>query len=139
MNATNLAPQEAPRLEQRPLGELLGQLTRDLSLLVQQEVSLAKREANEKLRQVGKSLASLAIGGVVLHVGALPLTAAITLLLAEALPAWLAALIVGVAISAVGAVLLQKGKQSLQQLDLKPEQLSENVKRDVDAIKEAVR
>jgi hypothetical protein len=55
------------------------------------------------------------------------------------LPAWAAATAVGVALSALGALLLLRGKARLARLDLKPEKALESVRRDVDAVQEAAR
>ena len=125
--------------EERPLAELIGQLSQDVSQLVRQEVELAKREAGEKLRGFWAGASSAAVGGVICHVGALALTAGLILLLAQAVSGWLAALIVGVVYSAIGAVLLRRGTTRLHELRLAPEQTTASLRDDVEAIKEAVR
>jgi Putative Actinobacterial Holin-X, holin superfamily III len=126
-----------PVVEERSLGELVSQLTRDVSLLVRQEVELTKREVGEKLRSLWAGGSSAAAGGVICHIGALAVTAALILLLAEATPAWLAALIVGVVYFAVGGVLLRRGTARLHDVQLEPVETTERLKRDVEAIKEA--
>lgn len=126
-----------PAAAERPLTEVVTQLSKDLSLLVRQEVGLAKREAAEKLRALLSGVASAAIGGLILHIGALALTAALILLLGQAVPAWLAALIVGVVYVALGALLLRQGTSRLREVRLEPEKSAENLKRDVEAIKHA--
>jgi hypothetical protein len=126
-------------IEERPLRDLLRQLSRDGSLLVQQEVALARRELADKAGRLQRELAALALGGVVLFVGVVTLCAALVLSLALVLPAWLAAAAVGVAISGLGALLLLRGKVRLARLDLKPERALESVQRDVAAVQEATR
>lgn len=127
-----------PALEERPLSELIAQLSRDGSQLVQQEMALAKRELAEKAGKAGRQLGALALGGGVLLLAAFSLTAALILLLAQWLPTWLAALIVGALLAAVGAALALRAKKELGQLDPVPRQAAESVQRDVRAIKEAV-
>ena len=83
--------------QERSVGELFGQLTQDLSLLVRQETQLAKTEIQEKISRASRDLVALATGGVVALVGGLALTAAVILLLVDpvGLEPWLAALLVG--------------------------------------------
>jgi VIT1/CCC1 family predicted Fe2+/Mn2+ transporter len=125
--------------EQRSLKELLANLSNDASQLFRQEVALAKAELDEKLSRVKKDVAALAIGGGVLVVGALTLVAAIVLVLAEAMPAWVAALLVGVALAAVGAWLTNKGKRDIQSVDFKPAKSIDSIRTDLRTMKEAVR
>ncbi|HEU4474495.1 MAG TPA: phage holin family protein, partial [Gemmatimonadales bacterium] len=79
--------------QERSVGELFGQLTQDLSLLVRQETQLAKVEIQEKISRASRDLASLAAGGVVALVGGFALVTAIILLLVDpiGLEPWLAA------------------------------------------------
>jgi Flp pilus assembly protein TadB len=125
-------------LEERSLRSLIGQLSRDGSLLVQQEMALAKQELTEKASALAKSGAALAVGGLVLYAGLLAIVAAIVLGLALVLPAWVSALLVGVLFAATGAVLLLRGKKGLADLDLKPSKTAASVKRDIETMKEAI-
>jgi hypothetical protein len=125
--------------EDQPLREIIGQLSRDGSLLVKQEIALAKLELSEKAARFRTQATVIAAGGIALYTGALALVAGLILLLALAMPAWASALLVGTAIATVGAVLLLRGKNNLEKLDLKPDQTVTNVRQDVDAIKEAAR
>jgi hypothetical protein len=124
-------------LEERPLRELVSTLARDTSELLEKEVALAKQEAKEKVDEIQTHLLSLSTGAMVMHVGLLAVVAALILLLAQTLPDWVAALLVGAVFCLVGGVMFWRGKEKLQQTDLKPEKTTESVKRDVKAIKEA--
>lgn len=126
-------------LREKPLSELLPQLTRDITLLAQQEIALAKQEAADKLDVVKAEAVGLTLGAVLLHSGLLALVAAAVMLLATFLPAWLAALISGGALAAAGAALLLRGKTRLSELELGPKLVIQNVERDVSAIKEAAK
>lgn len=125
--------------DQRSLRELLTNFSNDASQLVRQEVALAKAEIDEKLSRLKKDVAAMAVGGAVLAVGGLCLVAALVLLLDLALPAWIAALLVGAALCGVGAWLTMRAKRDIQGVELKPEQSMHSLKTDFRTMKEAVR
>jgi hypothetical protein len=135
----SLGDLERAKLREQPLPELISQLSSDLTLLVRQEIALAKREAEDKLRLVKAEALAVSIGGVLLHVGLLVLVAAGVLALAEVLPAWAAALIVGGVLAVAGVVLLAQAKARLAEWDPTPKEALRSLERDVDAVKEAVR
>jgi len=124
--------------QERSIGELFGQLTQDLSLLVRQETQLAKTEIQEKISRASRDLVALAAGGIVALIGGFALAAAIILLLVDpvGLEPWLAALLVGVLLAGGGYVMLQKGLRDLKTVDPAPRRTVESVKEDIQAIKE---
>jgi Putative Actinobacterial Holin-X, holin superfamily III len=124
-------------LEERPLRELISRLARDASHLVEQELALAKQEVREKADDVQAKLVAASLGVAVLHVGLLAIVAALILLLAEALPSWGAAFLVGALCCIVGGVMFSRSKQQIEQTNLKPVKTIDSVERDVKAIKEA--
>jgi cbb3-type cytochrome oxidase subunit 3 len=115
------------------LGEVARDLTRDLSLLVRQEVQLAKAEMAEKGRVAAPGVGMIggATGAALLAGGAL--TAAAILALAIFLPEWLSALIVGAVLAVVAYVLVKRGKERVAEAGAPiPEQTIETVKEDVE-------
>jgi putative superfamily III holin-X len=124
--------------QERSIGELFGQLTQDLSLLVRQETQLAKTEIQEKISRASRDLVALAAGGIVVLIGGFALAAAIILLLVDpvGLEPWVAALLVGVLLAGGGYVMLQKGLRDLKTVDPAPRRTVESVKEDIQAIKE---
>jgi len=124
--------------QERSIGELFGQLTQDISLLVRQETQLAKTEIQEKISRASRDLVALAAGGIVALIGGFALAAAIILLLVDpvGLEPWLAALLVGVLLAGGGYVMLQKGLRDLKTVDPAPRRTVESVKEDIQAIKE---
>ena len=124
--------------EDRSIGDLFGQLTQDLSLLVRQETQLAKTEIQAKVARAARDLTALAAGGVVALIGGLALTAAIILLLIEpvGLQPWLAALIVAVVFGGGGYMMLQGGLRDLKNLDPTPRRTVESIKEDIQIAKE---
>ena len=124
--------------QERSIGELFGQLTQDLSLLVRQETQLAKTEIQEKISRASRDLVALAAGGIVALIGGFALAAAIILLLVDpvGLEPWVAALLVGVLLAGGGYAMLQKGLRDLKTMDPAPRRTVESVKEDIQAIKE---
>jgi hypothetical protein len=101
-------------MNDRPVSELMKDLSDQTTTLVRQEIELAKAEMAVKGKQVG--IGAGAFGGAALvglyAVGAL--TAAAVLALSTAVDGWLAALIVGVVYAAVAGVLALVGKNKAQ-------------------------
>ncbi len=124
--------------EERSIGELFGELSQDMGLLVRQEAQLAKTEMQAKLSKVTTDLVSLAAGGTVALVGGLALTAFLILLLIDpiGLKPWLSALIVGVVLGIVGWMMLQRGLKNLKQTDPTPRRTVDTLKDDIEWAKE---
>lgn len=123
--------------EDRTLGELLGQLSEDMTLLVRQEMALAKAELSDKASRAGKQATSIGTGALVAYLGALSLVAALVLGLIEiGIAPWLSALIVGVAFAVIGYVMLRSGAERLKDIDPKPERTVQTLKDDVQWAKE---
>ena len=117
----------------QPLGEVARDLTRDLSLLVRQEVELAKAEMAQKGRIAAPGLGMLGGAGVVALAAAGALTAFLILVLAIFLPEWLSALIVGAVLAGIAFVLARQGKERVEEAGKPvPEQTIETVKEDVE-------
>ena len=106
--------EQQTQLEDRPIGELVRQLSDQTTTLVRQEIELAKAEMTAKGKQVG--MGAGAFGGAGLFglyaVGAI--TACLILALSTAVAGWLAALIVGVVYAAIAGVLALVGKKKTQ-------------------------
>ena len=120
------------------LGSLFGDLTRDMSRLVRQEVNLATTEMSHKASRVGREVAFLAVGSLIAYAGLLALIAAAIFLLAEVMPWWVAALVVGIAVAAIGAVLVMRGLKALKEAQLAPKETIQTLKDDVAWAKEQV-
>jgi hypothetical protein len=124
--------------EDRSIGELFGQLTQDMTLLVRQELQLARSEMSEKISRVTSNLISVLAGGFVAYIGALALVAALILglhELAEISP-WVSALIVGALFAIAGYAMLNRGLKELKRVDLAPRRTVESLKDDVQWAKE---
>ena len=130
-----------PELRQeRSIGELFGQLSQDMTLLVRQEVQLARAEMSDKLSRLGANLVSVIAGGFVAYVGALALVAALILGLRDLanISPWVSALIVGAVLAIAGYAMLRRGVAELKRVELAPRRTVENIKDDVQSIREDV-
>jgi sporulation protein YlmC with PRC-barrel domain len=122
---------------ERPIGDLLKQVKEEGSTLVGQEIKLAKAEMTGKVKDVGIGAGMFGGAGYVAHLASLALMLTIIFALAEAMPAWLAALIVTVLYAAVAAGLGLTAKKRIQQAGPPiPEQTVESVKQTIETVKE---
>jgi len=117
--------------EDRSLGELFGDLSREISSLVRQEMTLAKTEMSQKLARAGKDVALIAMGALLAHAALLAFVAGLAIILDKIVPLWAAPLLAGIIVAAIGAALIMKGINSLKQEDLVPRQTIESLKEDV--------
>ena len=125
--------------DERSLGDLFGDLARDMGTLVSQEMTLARTELTDKASRVGKDVAFLAAGGLVAYAGLLAIIAAAIVLLADlGVPLWVSALIVGVVVAVVGYLLVQRGISALKRQDLTPHQTIQSIKEDTQWAKEQI-
>jgi hypothetical protein len=119
-------------------GELVKQLSEQVSRLVRDELRLAQLEMTRKGKKAGLGIGMLGGGGLVALYGVGCLLAAAIIGLATAVAAWLAALIVGVVLLVVAGISALAGKGQLGKATPPvPAQTVESVKADVEEIKES--
>jgi Putative Actinobacterial Holin-X, holin superfamily III/PUCC protein len=126
-------------MENRPLGDLFGDLASDMSNLVRQEVALAKLEVTQKAKYLGRNVGYLVVGGAVAYAGMLAVIAAIIMLLDKVMPAWGAALLVGVVVAGIAWLMIGKALTALQQADLTPRETVETLKEDATWAKQQIK
>ncbi|GGR62933.1 membrane protein [Nocardioides luteus] len=118
------------------MGELVSRLSEEMSSLVRGEMELARLELTEKAKHAGKGAGAFGGAGLVALYGLGVLIATAILALALVMDAWLAALIVGVVLLVIAGVMAMVGKKQVSEgTPMKPERATENVKRDVEAVK----
>jgi hypothetical protein len=128
------------RKDERSLGELFGDLARDMGALVRQEVQLATTEMTHKASRAAQDVAIIAVGGLVAYAGLLAMLAAVIVGLAVAgFGWWQAALLVGVVVAIVGALLTQRGIAALKHADLAPRKTMETLKEDTQWAKDRMK
>jgi len=122
--------------DERSLGELFGELARETGTLVRQEVELARTEMTGKVSRAGRGAAMVGAGGAVAYAGFLVLAAAVVALLVEmGLDLWIAALIVGIVLAAVGGLLAYQGQNTIKRTSLAPERTVQTLKDDAEWVR----
>lgn len=117
-------------------GDLVSQLSTEISTLVRDELRLAQVEVTDKAKHAGIGVGMFGAAGVLALYGGGVLIAAAVLALALVLDAWLAAVIVGVVLLAVAGIVALRGKSQVSQAAPPvPTQAVENVKADIDAVR----
>lgn len=129
-------PESRPTAD-APIGELLSQLSSQTSRLVRDEMRLAQKEFQDSARHAGVGAGLLSVAGVLLLFGSLTLVAAAVAALALVLPMWAAALIVGVALLAVAALVALISRDQVERVTPPAPQTVASVKQDIDEVKGA--
>jgi uncharacterized membrane protein YqjE len=118
-------------VEGRSVGDLLGEVSGDLTKLLRQEVALAKVELKEEATKAGKAggllAGAVACGYLVLVFLALALVFALDNVMDIGWAALLTAVLLGI----IAAVLFVIGRNRLKQVNPTPEQTIETLKEDV--------
>jgi MFS family permease len=120
-------------------GELVKRATEQISALVRDEMRLARAELVEKGKHAGIGAGMFGLGGALALYGLGVLIAAAILGLAEAVPAWAAALIVAVVLLVTAGILALTGKKQFKQATPPvPEETLHSVRDDIHAVQTAV-
>lgn len=127
-----------PKAPDRSLGELLGEMTSNLSTLIRKEIELARVELKDEVRQAGKAGGMLGGAALIAYLGALLLSLALALGLSDALDAdpWVGLLVVGAIAVGAAAILGVQARNKLQQIDAVPQQTVQTLKEDVQWVKQ---
>jgi hypothetical protein len=121
-------------------GELIGQLTEQVSRLVRDEARLAQAEVTQKAKNLGVGAGLFGGAGLVAFFGLAALITTTILALALVLPPWLAALIVAVVLFAIAGVLALVGRKDVQKGSPPvPTEAISSVKTDIATVKESAR
>jgi uncharacterized membrane protein YqjE len=119
-------------------GELVKQLSEQVSRLVRDELKLASVEMTGKAKTAAKGAGLFGGGGVLALYGGGCLVACAVIALAGVLRPWLAALIVGVALIVCAAIAALAGRGEVKKATPPiPSQAADSVKADVEQIKES--
>jgi len=134
------------RRDERSIGQLLKELTHETSTLLRQEVNLAKTEMSEKVSRAGANLGEVAMGGGVALLGAIALLLAVIYGLGAILnnflspetASWLAPLIVGGILAAVGYSMIKKALETLKRESLAPEKTTQSLQENKEWLKQKI-
>jgi uncharacterized membrane protein len=125
---------------ERSLGQLFGDLSRQMNQLVQQEIALAKTEMTSRATSVVRDAAMLGAGAALAYAAVLMGLLTIGLILIElGLAPWLAFLVVTLVVGVIAAVLIQRGREQLQPGEVVPRETIQTLKDDAAWAKEQVK
>ncbi len=114
--------------DQSSLGDLFSTLSTQASLLFRQEVQLAQVEMTRKATRAGQNAAYIILGVVFAQAAFLTLVATLILALANVMDAWLAALLVGIVLAIVAALMIGFGVNKLKEIDPAPRQTMQTMR-----------
>lgn len=126
--------------KERSTGELVKVFTEQVSVLVRDELKLAQLEMTRKGREAGKGFGMMGGGGLIALYGVACLIACVIIAISRAIPAWLAALIIGVALLIIAAIVAKAGRDHMRKATPPgPTEAVDSMKSDVAEIKEKAR
>jgi putative superfamily III holin-X len=129
----------APTPENATTGQLIGQLTEQITSLVRNEARLAQAEVTQKAKRLGVGAGLFGGAGLVAFFGVAVLVATAVMALALVVPGWLAGLIVAVVLFAIAGVLALVGKKDVAQASPPvPTQAIAGVQADIAAVKKGM-
>ena len=140
--ARSAAPQPGPApanghpdVSEVSVGQLIGDVSRDLSTLMRQELELAKAEIKTEVAKTGKAAGMFGGAGFAGYMVLLFLSFALWWGLVNVMDAGWAALIVAGVWAVIGAVLFVTGRSEIRSVNPKPERTVETVKQVPSALK----
>lgn len=133
-------PQAGERNDERSVKELIEGLSEQTQALARKEVELAKAEVTEKGKRLGMGAGAFGAAGIIGLFAFGALTAALVLLLATAVDAWIAALIVAAVYAAIAGIAALVGRGQVQRgTPPVPEMAIDSTKEDVETVKRSAR
>ena len=123
------------QVENTSIGELLGNISGDLSQLFRQEVELAKAELKQEASKAGKAAGFLGVAGFAGYLAVVLLSFALVFALANVMDAGWAALIVAMIWLIIGGVLFVSGRKKLKSVDPVPHRTVDTLKEDAKWLK----
>ena len=124
-------PTQTAGQDTRSVGEIVGDMSRDLSTLVHQEIDLAKTEMKQEVAKAGKGAGMFGGAGVAALMTLFFLSFALTYLLDDWMPIELAALITAVLWGVIAGVLALRGRKEIQSAELQLPKTQTTLKEDV--------
>jgi hypothetical protein len=125
----------APDIQGTSVGQLIGEVSKDLSTLMRQELDLAKVEVKAEVRKAGKGAGMLGAAGFAGYMVLLFLSLALMWGLANVMDAGLAALIVAVLWGVIAAITFAMGRKKLRHVNPKPERTADTLQQVPGALK----
>ena len=139
LRATGVLGEAGRDVGRASVGELIGEVTRDMSTLMRQELALAKAEVKEEAVKAARAGGMLGAAGFAGDMVLLFASIAAWWGLAEVMPSGWAALIVTAIWAVTGAVLFAVGRQRMREVNPKPERTVETISEVPETLKGAAR
>ena len=117
--------------ETRSVGEIVGDISKDMSTLIKQEMDLAKSELKQEVAKIGKGAGMFGGAGLAGHFALFFLSFALVYLLDNWMPVELAALIVGLVWGVTAAVLALGGRKEIKEANPQLPTTQQTLKEDV--------
>jgi hypothetical protein len=122
--------------QDRSVGQIVGDLTSQVAHLARVEAQLAAREIGDKAKRGAFGGGMFALAGVIAIYGGAALALAAGIALALVWPAWLAAIVTGVALLVVAGIFALVGRAKLRAaLPPVPDETMEHAREDVRALR----
>jgi len=115
----------------RSVGEIVGDISKDMSTLIKQEMDLAKSELKQEVGKLGKGAGMFGGAGLAGHFTLFFLSFALAYLLDNWMPIELAALIVALVWGIAAAVLAARGRQEIKEANPQLPTTQQTLKEDV--------
>jgi len=123
-------------MDDRSIGQIIKDLTADLSTLFHSEIALLKLEIKDTVTKLGGGSAMFAAAAFLAIFGLGFLIVTIVLgLVRLGVPAWLSTLIMTIVLFAAAGVLAMMGKKKFAEVNFVPEESVKQFKTDVESIK----
>ena len=117
--------------ETRSIGEIVGDISQDMSTLIKQEMDLAKSELKQEVGKLGKGAGMFGGAGLAGHFALFFLSFALVYLLDNWMPVELAALVVGLVWGITAAVLAARGRKEIKEANPQLPTTQQTLKEDV--------
>jgi hypothetical protein len=132
---TPMTAEGRPDVEGTSVGAIIGEVTKDLSTLMRQELELAKAELKVEAKKAGQGAGLFGAAGFAGYMVLLFLSFALLYVLNNAMDNGWAALIVALLWGVIGAVSFLMGRKRFQQVNPKPERTVETLQQVPGALK----
>jgi Na+/melibiose symporter-like transporter len=121
--------------DDRSVGQLLGDVTRELQALVRKELELARAETKEELQRAGAAGKRFGVAGLAGYLAVVMLSFAAAWALTAVMPTGWAFFAVGVVLGVIATAMALQGRRRLREFHPVPQETAETLKEDVQWLK----
>jgi hypothetical protein len=132
---TPMTEEGRPAVEGTSVGQLIGEVTKDLSVLMRQELDLAKAELKVEAKKAGQGAGMFGAAGFAGYMVLLFLSLALMWGLSNVIDTGWAGLIVAAVWAVIGAVAFVLGRNKFRQVNPKPERTVDTLQQVPGALK----